>query len=279
MDDNGEARCKSRIVAILLSLCQPGLGHLYALRARRAVLFAGASLALAAVFLSGLLGQSFSSLVIVLSIALIIFLGGAIDAARCAPRSQSPGPRLSRWYAVLALAVAMQWLAYQALPLVQRLKSFYMPSSNMEPTIVPGDRLFAALAPSPNPRRGDIVLFESPETPGMLLLNRVIALPGETIEIRDKAVLLNGALAEEPWAQHLDPNILPADYYMEWGRKRDQLSRLTLADGQVFVMGDNRDFSHDSRFYGPVDTSSVRGKPLYVYWSQDRERIGLRLDQ
>lgn len=116
------------------------------------------------------------------------------------------------------------------------------------------------------PSRGDIVLLERPG--GGLVTFRVIGLPGETLEIRNKVVLIGGKPLQGDWRVHRDPGTF---------RERDILEPITIPREHLFVMGDNRDNSSDSRFFGPVPVRALRGRPLLIYWSPQKSRIGSRV--
>ncbi len=152
----------------------------------------------------------------------------------------------------------------------------------MRDTLLPGDYLLVARwaygLPTPfagarlptgrPPRRGDLVVFHAPDRPGERLVKRCIATAGETVAIRDKRVVVDGDTLAETWARHADPAVHPAGF-----DPRDNLAPLTLEPGELFVLGDNRDDSEDSRFWGPLPARDVIGRPLLVYWSWD-ERHG-----
>jgi signal peptidase I len=160
-------------------------------------------------------------------------------------------------------------------------QAFEVPSSSMEKNVLTGDRLLvnkfvlapaarplAAFLPSRGVRRGDIVVFRFPEDPHRDFLKRVIGLPGETVAIRNKRVYVDGRLLDEPYAFHADDRVWPDDPSIpEDGRRRDQLGALTVAPGTYFVMGDNRDDSNDSRYWGAVPAGHIEGRALFVYWS------------
>jgi signal peptidase I len=139
-------------------------------------------------------------------------------------------------------------------------RTYHIPSGAMEPTILVGD----------------IVVFRSPEDPKVELMKRVVGLPGDTIQILNKTLRINGKTAEEPYAVHLDSAIQVMDDQML--AKRDYFGPLVIPPDHYFMMGDNRDNSYDSRFYGPVPRENLRGGGfLWVYGSNDSDRIGRRL--
>jgi signal peptidase I len=150
----------------------------------------------------------------------------------------------------------------------------------MEPAIQVDDRLVADMRVwnRREPQRGDLVIHRGPGRAESFLLRRVIGLPGESIEIRDKRVYVNGEPIEEPWATYSDPRTYSDSRFSPpQVRTRDQYGPLVVPDGSLFLLGDNRDNSYDSRFQGPIDRSLLIGRPLYIYWSRDRERIGRSL--
>lgn len=270
---------KSRLAAFLFSLLQPGFGHFYAGCPRRAaVLLAMASATTFALF-TGLIGRSLSTLALAAGLALSVFVFSAIDAPRQASKARTGNPLYARWYVVLPAAFIFQLLLVTILPRVQRIKSFYIPSGSMEPTLMVKDRLVAALERGIVPSRNEIVIFQSPENPSALQVSRVVALAGDVIELRDKQLIRNATAVLEPWVVHGDPRVAGTDDFGSALRQRDQLSPTTVPAGHMFVMSDNRDFSYDSRFFGPVPVELVRGRPLYLYWSPNRSRIGRRLDR
>ena len=114
------------------------------------------------------------------------------------------------------------------------------------------------------PERGDIVVFKYPEDPRRDFIKRVIAIGGETVEGRDRLIYVDGKPIPEPYVKHTETTILPGDV-----SKRDNFGPIRIPEGKVFVMGDNRENSHDSRFWGFVDLEYIRGKAFIIYWSQD----------
>jgi signal peptidase I len=149
-----------------------------------------------------------------------------------------------------------------------------VPSESMTPTILVGDHFFIDKVafpanypqfvqnylPARSIHRGDIMAFWSPQNPEMRLVKRVIGLPGETIEIRNRNVFINGRQLDEPYAVHTDAQQIDS---------RDSMAPVVIPPGQFFMMGDNRDNSNDSRFWGFAPRGSFIGKPLFIYWSYD----------
>ena len=104
-----------------------------------------------------------------------------------------------------------------------------------------------------------------------LFIKRVVGLPGDTIEGRDKIIYVNNEPLEEPYAVHTDPHINP-----KGAKTRDNFGPITVPDNALFVMGDNRDESFDSRFWGFVDRKNIKGKAFVIYWSKDKEKSLVR---
>lgn len=169
------------------------------------------------------------------------------------------------------------------------VQAFKIPSGSMLPTLQIGDHIlvnkfiYGLRLPYPlestlvewsQPRRGDVIVFVYPKDPSKDFIKRVIGEPGDTVEIRHKQVFINGEKMDDPYANFADED-------REIPGPRDNFGPLTVPQHHLFVMGDNRDRSHDGRFWGFVDLDEVKGKAFLIYWSwdgQDRwvrwERIG-----
>lgn len=157
------------------------------------------------------------------------------------------------------------------------IQAFKIPSGSMIPTLLVGDHIlvnkFIYGTPLPfsdkrvlifrKPQRGDIIVFKYPEDPSRDFIKRVIAVEGDMVESRDKKVYVNGKQIDEPYAQHTDNAVRPG------GDPRDNFGPFIVPKGKYFMMGDNRDQSYDSRYWGYVDMKNIRGKALVIYWSWD----------
>ena len=165
------------------------------------------------------------------------------------------------------------------------IQAFWVPSGAMLPTIQIGDHIFVdkrayslhlPLMGEPMKtgelQRGDVVAFVSPIDPATILVKRVIAVPGDTVEIRNKQLYINGEQASDSHANFTDSSISASG-------PRDNMPPREVPEGKFFTMGDNRDRSYDSRFWGFANLSDIKGKVTVVYWSADNgtprwERIG-----
>ena len=155
------------------------------------------------------------------------------------------------------------------------IQAFKIPSGSMLPTLQIGDHLMVnkfiygikmpftgtTLIPISDPKPNDIVVFEFPENPQLDYIKRVIAVAGDVVEIRDKKIFINGKPFDDPHGVFKDENILSSS--------RDNFGPVTVPANKIFTMGDNRDNSQDSRFWGFVDLKAVRGKAWIIYWSWD----------
>jgi len=165
------------------------------------------------------------------------------------------------------------------------VQAFKIPSGSMKDTLLIGDHILvnkfiygvkmpftnATLVPVKNPQRGDIMVFKFPEDPKKDFIKRVIGIEGDVIEVRQKKVFVNHRELVEPYAKHTDPRIIPA-----WIQPRDNFGPVTVPKDSLFVMGDNRDHSYDSRFWGFVHLHAVRGKAFIIYWSWIDNTFGVR---
>jgi signal peptidase I len=220
--------------------------------------------------------------------------GGRRSAADGAsPRGRGAGTKKSavrEWIEVVVVGLLVVSLFRGVVA-----QAYQIPSGSMENTLLIGDFLFinkmiygAELAPGIHgnnlfdirfpafrkPKRGDIIVFRYPVNPAVDYIKRCIATEGETLEIRDKAVYVDGKKLDEPYAIHSDPRVIPRG-----GAPRDNFGPLVVPKGCIFMMGDNRDNSYDSRFWGPLPIDEVKGKAMFLYLSWDGERMMPRFNR
>jgi len=165
------------------------------------------------------------------------------------------------------------------------VQAFKIPSGSMKPTLQIGDHLLVnkftygikipfmrkTLVSIDDPERGDIVVFIYPVDRSKDFIKRVIGVAGDTIEMRNKKIYLNGSLYDDGHGVYTDSLLFPASI-----QPRDNFGPVTVPAGHIFVMGDNRDHSYDSRFWGFVDLKDVLGKAFIIYWSWDKENKDIR---
>jgi signal peptidase I len=176
------------------------------------------------------------------------------------------------------------------------VQAFKIPSGSMIPTLDIGDHIlvnkfsyglnifresyFGISFPSGDinivsyskPERGDIIVFKFPKDEKRDFIKRAIGIEGDTVEIKDKIVYINGIPQAEPYTINKDARIETREI-----SPRDNYGPVTVPEGQLLVMGDNRDGSHDSRFWGFVDTKKVKGKAFIIYWSWNSDDNWVRL--
>jgi signal peptidase I len=168
------------------------------------------------------------------------------------------------------------------------VQAFKIPTGSMETNLLIGDHLLVnkvvysptlvpfegRILPKKPIRRGDVVVFKFPEDPARDFIKRVVGLPGETLEIRGKTVYVDGARLDEPYARFLEPPLRRDDpeYTLQPEVRRGDYGPKTVPAGQLFVLGDNRDNSRDSRFWGFLPVDQVKGRALIVYWSYEASR-------
>jgi signal peptidase I len=164
------------------------------------------------------------------------------------------------------------------------VQAFKIPTGSMENNLLIGDHLLVnkfvfgptassierALLPITEIKRGDVIVFKYPEEPGRDFIKRVIGLPGETVELRDKKVSINGTPLDEWYVHFLEPPGASSEFREVTSFDvRERYGPVTVPPDQYFVMGDNRDNSQDSRYWGFLPRDYVKGKALVIYWSYD----------
>jgi signal peptidase I len=165
------------------------------------------------------------------------------------------------------------------------VQAFKIPSGSMKQTLQIGDHILVnkfiygikipywrkTIVPIKDPQKGDIIVFKFPVDPEKDFIKRVVGVAGDVIECKDKQLYINHKPVNHQYGVYTDPHIIPAK-----ARPRDNFGPITVPENSLFVMGDNRDESFDSRFWGFVDLDAVNGKAFIIYWSWDKEKFGVR---
>jgi len=211
-------------------------------------------------------------------------LSGTIEKAPMEENAGKPKKSIVREYAeaiIIAIILALIIRTFV-------IQAFKIPSGSMIPTLVVGDHilvnkfLYSVKVPFTDhilfsfddPERLDIIVFKYPEDEDKDFIKRIVGTPGDRISLRDKVLYVNDVPTVEPYIQHTDPTILPAGLH-----PRDSFDPITVPPDRYFVMGDNRDHSLDSRFWGFVNREKIKGKAFIIYWSWDRENTRVRWDR
>jgi signal peptidase I len=201
------------------------------------------------------------------------------SAAAVAPRHSTA----REWYE--SLLVAGIFVLFVRTFVVQ---TYQVPTGSMERTILVGDHLLvnkfayaprlpglAKLLPYRDVHPGDIIVFKKPGddvNPGNVLVKRAVASGGQTVKVTDKRLFVDGAPYDVPSVQHIEPETYPdAPGVPDMARRRDQFGPFTVPADSFFAMGDNRDNSLDSRYWGAVPRSNIFGRPSVLYWSYEAE--------
>jgi len=260
------------------------LGKEFGERKRRSYLWGGAALlAVGAVLLALNLALAVPAYQKVSWLLVGFFLVSGVLGVGVAKRALPQTGKIVEYGEALVVAIVLAVVIRGGI-----VQAFKIPSGSMLPTLQIGDHLLVTkflygvrvpytgtrLLRLRPPERGDIVVFAYPVDDSKDFIKRVIGVPGDRIEVQDKRILVNGVLIEDPWGVHVDPATYPGGG--ESG-KRDNFGPVVVPPGQYFMMGDNRDRSYDSRFWGFVEDARIKGKAFIIYWSWDSEDLWPRL--
>ena len=298
-------------VALALSLLSVGVGHFYCGRIAKGLLLYSAWLLVPfGITIAALLPPSPISLVLLMLLPVVIvcfaYLYAAIDAWRLAYQI-GPGYSLRDYNraAVYGLLIVVQMVYSIGLIAGVRgfvYEAFVIPSSSMSPTILPGDRILARMLLTRDhvPQRGDLIVYRNPTPTGATrFVGRVVAVAGDHLEIRGERVLVNGNELERERVPDKSLKLLGEqvkgrvaiegnsgrrylvayDNSTDGGRARGDFDA-TIPERHVFVLGDNRDRSNDSRHFGSIHLGDIVGSVEYVYWpSESWSRFGVANDR
>jgi signal peptidase I len=222
-----------------------------------------------------------------------------VDRRRTAPPPPRAAMSTGRWMWEWTKAISTAILLFLTVRTFL-VEAFKIPTGSMEGTLLIGDFLLVnkavygaeiplthrRLPAFSQPGRGDVVVFLPPHDPHKNYVKRIVGVPGDTLEMRDKVLLRNGVRQDEPYARHTDPLGDQADPKMLWQLdytadrsltyrtyhpSRDNWGPLVVPPGKFFALGDNRDRSEDSRYWGFLDATSVKGRPMFVYYSFEND--------
>ncbi len=272
-----ENNLKKPWLAGLLSLLYCGLGQFYCGRPKRGILLAVVLYPFLILFWYFFL-IPLPMINIALPFVLFCFfyylvVHDAVKLARKINHSQEPQP-FNKWYFYI-LFIGISFIANETISTSIKyhvLQSYKIPSKSMEPFIVKGDHIIVEkwFSKREGLHRGDVIVFPFPKDETRAFIKRVVGLPGEKLKIKNQRIFINGQALDESYAFHSEP-VKNEPIYL-----RDNLDQIVIPEGMLFVLGDNRENSQDSRYFGFIEVSKVMGKVKMLYWSYDKEESQVR---
>jgi signal peptidase I len=280
--DNAPAKSRKPWISVLLSLTSPGLGHIDNGNLKQGFII------YATVMVSAITAYTLWAYVIPnLFVFLLLVIAGVIAQIKIALHAAQQSRHLTSdiwrpWQSrPMGLIVLFLISTFILEPVVSATgksiaKSYKIPGDAMNPTLLIGDHIpvkqayyginlpFAnhLLVEFSSPQRGDVIVFKYPEDESKDFIKRVIGLPGDRVEIRHQQAYINDQPLTEPYAVHLKG--VPADMAL---RPRDEFGPVIVPADSYFVLGDNRDYSLDSRYWGFVKVEEIMGQAYSIYWS------------
>jgi len=265
-------------IAALLTFVMTGLGHLYAGSPKRGLILFGIWSFWALLCSVILLAVPNIFIIIIFLIGgFAIFVFCVVDAFSIAKRRKEnyEPAKFNRWFVYMGYFVILSLIS-ALLSAGVKTNAFNITSGSMEPALLVGDSILVneviygvklpllrkTIIPVTDPKRNDIVVFIYPENRSMSLIKRVIGVAGDKIEIVNKKIFINDKAYKDSYGVFKDSNVLPQSV-----EPRDNFGPVTVPENSIFVMGDNRDESLDSRYWGFVDLQDVEGKAFIIYWS------------
>jgi len=258
---------RSPTLAALLSLLMLGLGHIYVGSLNKGLSLLAIEYTF--IFLAGAIGilSTFYGIIALIILTIGLRLFAIIDSVRIARRNKNYALKsYNRWYwyiAIFATFVLISIILSSFRSTVLNYETYRMPFASMSPTLQAGD-FITVNTKYPHAIRGDVVVFLSPKNRNTVFTKRVIAVGSDHVSIKKGIVIVNG--------QVLDILQVKDDK-----RQKDfsiSMAEIMIPEGQVFLLGDWRDNSNDSRYWGTVPTSDIIGKVTYIWFSPDINRIG-----
>lgn len=259
------------ITAAMLSIIVPGLGQIYNGQIIKGIVFFCVGFFLTPLLELAGLQFSFYGLICLITFPILFGLFIAGEAFFTARRLKeiSVGP-FDKWYyylLIIVVSLGFYFLTHDYFKSnILAVKAYKISSRSMIPSLRIGDRIMVNLKyyEKNSLSKGDVVIYQRPQNQSNFV-GRIIATENDIIESRGKIIYVNGNALNEPFIQHEDKEII--------NNKRDNFLPVNVQKGSVFIMGDNRDDSYDSRFFGTVSLNQIKGKVAYVFWSNPESSL------
>ncbi len=267
--DNASTKKRSKILSVILSVITPGLGHLYNGKLIWAIAIPVIFFTIYEVFYYFSLIKSFTFYLIFILFAIYVYIFSIVHSIVLAKRNSSYKLKSYNHVYIYLIWPIFYFNINALLPENSSLGIFDMPTVGMEKTLMVNDMVVADMNYNKNAdvKRNDIIIFSSPEYPHEYMIKRAIAFEGEKISIVNGKVYINQKELKED-----NPNIIYQN------NNRDDIPGTIIPDNHIFVLGDNRPNSLDSRNFGSIPGENVKGKPLYIFFSNSLDRIGINLE-
>lgn len=267
-------------IAALLNILLPGLGYIYCGAAKRGIIVYFGVLIIFLPILNPVWFLSDKPLNIFIFFFMVILFYSLIilDVILIANKNKSEYTLkfYNKWYCYLIILIVDVFMLspLYKLPIKTFIsKGYRNPSVSMAPTLQPGDYFLSNnyIYRFQEPKRGDIVVFKSPKGEKKEFVKRIVAIGGDIVEIKSKILYINNKPVDEPYKVISDQNVITSEQ-----NQRDNLKPIEVPDDSYFVLGDNRDFSFDSRFFGLINSNSIKGKVSSIYFSWDMDGFKCR---
>lgn len=300
--DAGRGQPKPRGAVAPITLLLAGAGHLAVGKYRRGLLWFVLDAVVLLLGVVALVAVSPSMYWPLLGAVLTVRIASLVDLVRLPAADPTALPSWGKTVLLWIALLAVGW-GQAAAVRANLIEAFRIPAGSMIPTLLVGDHIFADKR-SRAPRRGDLVVFEHPKHPSETFVKRIVAIGGDTVEIRDGAIWLDGKPVlrrhvdgdcsyedrEETrwtqrtcdaWQESLDGNSYPV-IFDKRAEPPKSFPPFKVPPNSFYVLGDNRDNSHDSRYWGSVPNENLKGRPLSIWWSSGGsgvrwDRIGQKL--
>ncbi|MFZ0930289.1 MAG: signal peptidase I [Syntrophobacteraceae bacterium] len=276
-----------------------GLGHIYCGRLVKGLILFFASFAFGPIIVAAANGASSNLMLAIvigsLGLMFAIFVYAVVDSSLLARKLRTYQLKeYNRWYLYVLLVVVAAGYPTNFAHSIRAnvLQAFKVPSSSMSPGILPGDHVLLnkAIYKKKAPQHSDVVIFTYPDDRRLNYVKRIVALPGDTVEMRDNVLLVNDLPLDRPLAPAsawdfktddtqsvlMEENAAAAYPIIVDSARPQNVAKITVPHGYCFVLGDNRSHSIDSRNFGPVQLNDIQGRLDYIYWpAKSWSRLGL----
>ena len=267
---------RSPLAAFFLSIIMPGLGQMYNGQLLKGAIYHLIGYSLLFILSISVLRNSYQGMIVFLCSNIIYYIFIFSDAIYIAiKRKYLDLKKYNKWYAYILVLMLGVMISYASDDIIKNrllgIKAYNIPAGSMIPSLLIGDHVMVDLKDNANPQKGDVIVFDYPDDNSKQFIKRVVGVGGDKIELKNKKLYINNTYIKESYIIHRDEKTEKS--------KRDNLGPYTVPEDSYFVLGDNRDQSYDSRFWGVIKKAHIKGKAIYIYFSFDEEDLKIRWDR